>query len=71
MLGYKEFKREVERIADYLNTTITGVSASCGNYTARLAECDAFDRVEITGRQHSRVIAFKYGDDHVRSFEVR
>ena len=70
MLSFQEFKAEAKRLAGFLRTTISRVSQSDGNYIACFAECDAFDRLNMTGRVSSRKVAVNYGDGHTMIFEV-
>ena len=70
MLSFEEFKQQASRMADSLHTTISRVFNDRGNYTAYLNECEAFDRLKITGRKHARSITVNYGAGHTRVFPV-
>ena len=68
MLGFEEFKAEVNRIADCMHTTVSRVFADRGNYVAYLNECEVFDRIKLTGRKSTRAITVNYGAGHTRVF---
>ena len=70
MLSFEEFKAEANRIAGYLKTRVSRVFDNEGNYVALLDECDAFDRIRLTGRASSRALAFNRGDGHTIMIEV-
>lgn len=69
-MTFQEFKEKVNHLANYLGTKVTRVFESEGNYKALLKECDAFDRLNVTGRASSRTIAINYGDGHTRCFTI-
>ena len=71
MLSFEEFKAEAQRVADYLKTRVSRVFNNEGNYVALIDECDAFDRLRMTGRVSSRKVTVNYGAGHQRVFEVR
>lgn len=68
-MTFLEFKNEVDRIAGYLKTKARAFNND-GNYVAILNECDAFDRLRVTGRVSSRSVTFHYGAGHTRTYEV-
>lgn len=70
MLSFQEFKAVAKHMAGYLHTTISRVFESDGNYTAHFNECDAFDRLNMTGRVSTRKVTVNYGDGHTMVFEV-
>lgn len=70
MLSFEEFKAEANRAAGSLKTRVTRAFNNDGNYVAVLKECEAFDRIKITGRASSDSLAFCHGDGHVLVFKV-
>lgn len=69
-MDFEKFVSEVNRIAGYLKTRVSRVFNNEGNYVALLDECDAFDRIRITGRASSKALAFNRGDGHITMIEV-
>lgn len=69
-MDFEKFVSEANRIAGYLKTRVSRVFNNEGNYVALLDECDAFDRIRITGRTSSKALAFNRGDGHTIMIEV-
>ncbi len=63
-MNFQEFEKKVNSIAAYLKTRVSRVYDNEGNYIAYLDECDAFDRINITGRVSSGALALNRGDGH-------
>lgn len=69
-MTFQEFQKKANRFAEYLGTKVTRVFESDGNYKALLKECDAFDRMSVTGTASSQVPYFHYGDGHTRALPI-
>ena len=69
MMTFEEFCRKVYHIANYLHTTVR-VFESDGDYKALVGECDAFDRLCVTGRVSTRTITWNCGAGHTRCFTI-
>ncbi len=70
MLSFEKFVEVANHMAGYLHTKVSRVFNDEGNYKAVFKECDAFDRLSMTGRASSKTVAVNRAG-RTWTFEVR